>query len=163
MARTAFFVLDTLHIDVDHGVPFIDPQVVQRRDQPHARVADENVEAVETFLGEHHQPGQLLKATHVRHGGDSLAAGLDDPLGEVVQAVRATGGEDDLDTPLGEQQCGRFADSAARAGDGDDLACDARHAVAPSEVLRSIRTTVRCENHGIGHVSACARCRASSP
>src|SRR4051812_291310 len=51
--------------------------------------------------------------------------------GEGLKPFGAASAQRDLRSALGEQACGGFSDTAARARDGDDLAFDAGHGNLP--------------------------------
>ena len=59
-------VQDALEVDVDHLLPVLDAQVVQRGDQPDPGVADEDVELAVALACQRDQAGEVLAPRHVR-------------------------------------------------------------------------------------------------
>ena len=117
-------VQDALYVDVDHGVPIIDAQLVERGDRPDAGVVDQRVELAEPLAGQRDQGGQVLAPPHVRARAGRLATGRHDAAGKGLEAIHPARAEHELRAPPGEQQRRRRADPPARARDGDDLAFD---------------------------------------
>lgn len=118
-------VQDALDVDVDHVVPLRGAQIVQGRDGAHPGIADEHVEPAEPLAREPDQGAYVVEAGHIRTDLHGLAAGLLDACDQFLQPLRAARSEDEARSALGEQQCGRLADAAARPRDGHDLARDA--------------------------------------
>ena len=127
-------VQHALDVGVDHLVPVVDPQRVQRRDQAHADVADQDVQAAEALLRQRGQPGHVGPAPHV--GG--LVSGLSPAIGDAachcLQPLQPPGAQDDPGSLPGQQLGRGRPDPAARSGDGHDLALDACRHQYPSAV-----------------------------
>jgi hypothetical protein len=81
-------VQDALDVDVDHRVPVVDAQVVQRGHRHDASVADEHVQPTEPLVRQRDEVGHILPAPHVdAQVGD--VGRVSEPRGERGQPVLA--------------------------------------------------------------------------
>ena len=90
-----------------------------------AGVVDEEVEAAELVDGRLDERGDGVLVGHVRR--DDVGVGVvlvGEGSGDVVEALLAAGGEDDLCALAGEGVDGRATDTGARTGDDSRLAVD---------------------------------------
>ena len=132
-------VQNALEIGVDHRFPIFDAQIVEQRNWPNPRVADENVELAESLARQRDEAGEVEAYSHVRAGIGCLAARGRDAARQSRKPVCPARSEHDLRAALSQQQRSRLADAAARACDYDDLALDSRHEVLVStERLQTI-------------------------
>lgn len=109
-------VEETLDVEVDHPLPFLDVGIEGRAEQHQAGVVDDGVEAAE--LGDR-ALDQGLGGGAVGDVGldrERLAAGVVDFLDQFLQSVVATGGDGDGRAVGGEPLRGRLADAAGSAG-----------------------------------------------
>ena len=67
-------VQNALDIDVDHLLPLLDAQVVERGDRPHAGIVDENVELAEALPGQLDEGGKVVAPLYVGAGKGRLTA-----------------------------------------------------------------------------------------
>ena len=116
-----------LEVDVDHRRPAVDVEARDRPDLADAGVADEHVEAAELLDRECDEALEVLALGDVRAPSRGPVAASADAVGQFIQTLGAPRSQHDGGASLGEQQRGRLADPAARAGDGDNLAFDPRH------------------------------------
>lgn len=128
-------VQHALDIDVDHLLPLFDAQVVERGDQPHSGIVDEDVELAEPLRGQLDEASEIVAPPHVGAGEGCLSARSNNSVGESMKPIRPARAEHELRAPLGQQERGGLADSAAGAGDDDHLALNFPHEVR----LRSLR------------------------
>src|SRR5207248_2792503 len=93
---------------------------------------------------------EVLAPGDVGGAADGAPALVADLLHELVQALSPARAQHDRGAPLGEQPRGCLADTAARSGDGDDLAADAGHQVSLSGKV----DICPFSSEATGHVSA---------
>ena len=108
-------------VDVDHLLPVLDTQVVERGNGHDASVVDEHVEFPVPLARQLDESRHIVTPFDVRGCVGRVAAGCDDTGGQSRKAIWSTRAEDDFGAPFGEQQRCGLADAAARARDGDDL------------------------------------------
>jgi hypothetical protein len=111
-------------VDVDHRRPAGHVEVGHGADLADAGVAHEHVEPPELRHGQADESFEVVAGGDVHGAGDGAPAALADLLGDLVEPRRSPRAEHDGGAPLGEQAGGGLADSAARSGDGHDLAAD---------------------------------------
>jgi hypothetical protein len=116
-------VEDALHVDVDHAVPVVDLQPLERRERHQPRVVHEDVDPPERFSRASHQSLHVRAPDHIRDHHVRLAARLADVSGEALETVLASRAEGDRSALNGQELRGGFADATARARDDDDFAC----------------------------------------
>jgi hypothetical protein len=109
------------HVDVDHPVPLVDQQGVQPRQRHHIGVVDVHVDPAVAFGGGVHERDDVLAVGHVETVHIRLAARGLDLLRDLGKAVLATGAHDHLVALAGEPERGGPTNTAARAGDQDNL------------------------------------------
>jgi hypothetical protein len=113
---------DSLDIDVDHLVPFVDLQKFKRRLRHQSGIVDHHVNAAEGPHSGIDQSLHLRGVGDVRGHGERFAAGTRQRLRESLEAILPSRAEHE-DRALGrEKPCRGFTQSVARAGDYDDLA-----------------------------------------
>src|SRR6185295_7004554 len=117
-------VQDTFDVDVDHLVPFVDAEVVERRDRANAGVVDESVKLAVPLTCQLDKIGQVFAPFYVCARIGHLATRAHDAVGESLEALRSTCTEHDLCAALGEQERSRLADATACPRNGNDLAFD---------------------------------------
>src|SRR6185295_2594583 len=110
-------VEDTFDVDVDHLVPFVDAEIVERRDRANAGVVDENVKLAVPLTCQLEEIGQVFAPFYVRARIGHLATRAHDAVGESLEALRSTCTEHDLYAALGEQERSRLADATACSRD----------------------------------------------
>jgi hypothetical protein len=113
-------------VHVDHAIPVLDFQALERGMRHQARVVEHHVDAT---VGLHRGVDQFLHLGAVGDVGadrDGLVASFCQLSHERMQAVGAARAEYDAGTLSGQQACGGLAQAAAGAGDDDDLALDVR-------------------------------------
>ena len=108
-------------VDVDHLLPVLDTQVVERGNGHHASVVDEHVEFPVPLARQLDQSGQIIATFDVGRCVGCLTSGSHDPIGQRRKPIRPARTKDDLGASFGEQERCCLADAAARARDGDDL------------------------------------------
>jgi hypothetical protein len=114
-------------VHVDHLVPLVDAQGLQRRQGHHARVVDEHVDAAVPLVGGVREGAHAVEARHIEFPMFGSAAGRADLVGEGLEPVDAAGAEYDLVAVRRQPAGGRLADAAARSRDENDLVIKAAH------------------------------------
>ena len=104
-------------VDVDHLAPLVGFGALDRAEQHHAGVVDEDVEAAHLLGGALDEgAGGRLVADVDLEGVGGAAVGVD-PLGELVEAVLAPRPQRHAGSLAGQCQRGRLSDSRRGAGD----------------------------------------------
>jgi len=115
-------------VDLDHPLPLLDGRALDRPEQHHARVVDEDVEPAELVDGPLHGRLRLLALRDVGLDHERGAARVAQLRGQRVEALLAPRHERDGGAAGGELAGGGVADAAGRAGDQGDGALEAAHA-----------------------------------
>ncbi len=105
-------------VGVDHGVVVLDAGVDEVFVDAHANVVDEDVDGSELQCGGDALFRDRLFLGVAWDGGDAARASGEGELGELVEAVLAAAGDDEVGAFFRESQCAGPAD--ASAGSGDD-------------------------------------------
>ena len=116
-----------VQVDRQHLLPVGELELVDRVDDLHAGVGDQDVQRAEVF---HHLIGAGLDRRLVGdvHGdAERLAAGLDDGRGGGLRRLPVDVADRHLGAFLGVELGDRLADAAGRAGDQGDLAVETVH------------------------------------
>lgn len=103
-------VEDAANVDVDDLVPFVDFQLLQQRQRHDAGVVEQHVNAAIEVKGALRQRLHLCEVGDV--GPHAMVVADAEFVGELMQAVEATGAEDDVRTVLHEMARG-FGTEAA--------------------------------------------------
>jgi len=111
-------------VDVDHALPIVDREIVELADRHDAGIVDEHIESPEAFLCARDQQGDVLASRDVNGYALRLAARVDDASAYLDKLIGAACAKDELRAPSREVLRRGLADAAARARDGDYLACD---------------------------------------
>jgi hypothetical protein len=90
------------------------------------RVVDEDIDSAVGLDGGVHEPLHLVELGHVGRDSSGSPAGGGQFLRQRSYAVDPACAEDDDCAERGKVACGGFAETAAGAGDDDDLAVDVR-------------------------------------
>ena len=109
-----------LDVDGQHPLPFLHGGVDGRAEEHDAGVVDERVESSELVDRALHERLGLCPVPDVGLDRQRPATALGDPLGQLVEAILATGGDRDRGARLGEGDRSRLADTARGAGDQRD-------------------------------------------
>src|SRR6266403_6390647 len=91
-------VQDTFNVDVDHLLPILDAQVVERRNWHNAGIAEENVELAVPLTCQLDEVGYVATPFHVCACIGGFAASIRDAGRQSFQAIQSPRAEYDLRT-----------------------------------------------------------------
>ena len=122
-------VQNTFDISVDHILPIVDAQIVERRDRHNAGIVDENIKLAVALTCQLDKVGQIVTPADIFASVRGFTAHIRDASRQSLEAIRSARAEYELCTTISEKERSRLANSAACAGDDDDLVFNSGHEV----------------------------------
>jgi hypothetical protein len=92
----------TFDVDIDHSLPILDAQVVERGNWHNAGIAEENVKFAVSLTGQLDEVGYVAPPFYVCACIGRLATRSRDTASESLKAIQSARAEYDLRTALGE-------------------------------------------------------------
>ncbi len=111
-------------VDIDHGLPIIDCELVKGPDGHCTRIAEQNIKSTEGLSCKSDEFLKVFTSTYVRDSVHRLTARAMDLLGELCKSLFMPCPKYNLCAALGEMKGRCFPDTATCACDRDDFAGD---------------------------------------